>query len=84
MIEELSVQFPILECCAALSVSRSGYYQWAGVERSLRAESNVELLKQIEQVYREHKGTLWQPADYPPASARGRWVQRESGGATHA
>ena len=61
MIEELSVQFPILECCAALSVSRSGYYQWAGVERSLRAESNVELLKQIEQVYREHKGRYGSP-----------------------
>jgi putative transposase len=61
MIEELSVQFPILECCAALSVSRSGYYQWAGMEPSLRAQSNAELLKQIEQVYREHKGRYGSP-----------------------
>jgi len=61
MIEELSVQFPIKECCVALKVSRSGYYQWAGAERSLRAEANADLLKQIEQVYREHKGRYGSP-----------------------
>ena len=31
----------------ALSVSRSGYYQWAGTEQSVRAEANAELLKEI-------------------------------------
>src|ERR1700745_3809838 len=53
MIEELSVQFGVEQCCVALSVSRSGYYQWAGTEQSLRAEANAELLKQIERVYDE-------------------------------
>jgi hypothetical protein len=57
MIEELSVQFGVEQCCVALSVSRSGYYQWAATEQSLRAEANAELLKQIERVYHQHKGT---------------------------
>jgi putative transposase len=61
MIEELSVQFPVLECCVALSVSRSGYYQWAGTEQSVRAEANAELAKEIERVYHEHKGRYGSP-----------------------
>jgi hypothetical protein len=56
MIEELSVQFPIKECCVALSVSRSGYYQWEGTEQSVGAEADAELSKQIRRVYDEHKG----------------------------
>ena len=36
-------------------------YQWAGAEWSLRAEANADLLKQIEQVYREHKGRYGSP-----------------------
>jgi len=61
MIEELSVQFPIKETCVALSVSRSGYYQWAGTEQSERAELNAELSKEIERVYQEHKGRYGSP-----------------------
>jgi putative transposase len=61
MIEELSVQFPAKECCVALSVSRSGFYQWLGTEQSLRAEANAELLKEIERVYHEHKGRCGSP-----------------------
>jgi putative transposase len=45
----------------ALSVSRSGYYQWAGTEQSVRAEANAELSKEIERVYREHKGRYGSP-----------------------
>ena len=56
MIEELAVQFPIKDCCVALSVSRSGYYQWVGTEQSERAQANAELLKEIRRVYDEHKG----------------------------
>jgi hypothetical protein len=61
MIEELSVQFPVKESCAALSVSRSGYYQWVGTEQSVRAEANAELLKEIERVYHEHQGRYGSP-----------------------
>ena len=61
MIEELSVQFPAKECCVALSVSRSGYYQWAGTEQSVRAEANAELSKEIRRIYDEHKGRYGSP-----------------------
>src|ERR1700756_4653143 len=61
MIEELSVQFPAKECCVALSVSRSGYYQWVGREQSVRAEANAALSKEIERVYHEHKGRYGSP-----------------------
>ena len=61
MIEELSVQFPVKECCVALSVSRSGYYQWVGTEQSVRAEANAELSKEILRVYDEHKGRYGSP-----------------------
>jgi putative transposase len=45
----------------ALSVSRSGYYQWEGTEQSVRAEANAELSKQIRRVYDEHKGRYGSP-----------------------
>jgi putative transposase len=61
MIEELSVQFPLQECCVALSVSRSGYYRWLGTEQSARAEATVELLKEIRRVYHKHKGRYGSP-----------------------
>jgi transposase InsO family protein len=61
MIEELSVQYSVKESCVALSVSRSGYYQWAETEQSERAEANGELSKEIERVYHEHKGRYGSP-----------------------
>jgi putative transposase len=61
MIEELSVQFPVKDCCVALSVSRSGYYKWVGTEQSVRAEANAELSKEIQRVYDEHKGRYGSP-----------------------
>jgi putative transposase len=61
MIEKLSVQFPIEECCVALSVSRSGYYRWAAREPSITEQANTELLKEIHRVYHEHKGRYGSP-----------------------
>jgi transposase InsO family protein len=61
MIEKLSVQFAIKECCVALSVSRSGYYRWASNEPSVRAKANAKLVKQIQRLYTEHKGRYGSP-----------------------
>jgi putative transposase len=61
MIKELLVEFRVKECCVALSVSRSGYYQWERTEQSLRAEANGELWKQIQRVFDEHKGRYGSP-----------------------
>jgi transposase InsO family protein len=61
MIEQLSVQFPVKDCCVALGVSRSGYYQWALKEQSARARANGELLGRIQRVFEEHKGRYGSP-----------------------
>jgi transposase InsO family protein len=61
MIEQLSVQFPVKDCCVALGVSRSGYYQWALKEQSTRARANGELLDQIQRAFKEHKGRYGSP-----------------------
>src|SRR5215831_5739602 len=61
MIKELSVQFPVNECCVALSVSRSGYYRWLRREQSAGAQRKRELLKEIRRVYDEHKGRYGSP-----------------------
>jgi putative transposase len=61
MIEKLSVKFPLKDCCVALSVSRSGFYQWAAKEVSVRATANGELLQEIQRLYDEHKGRYGSP-----------------------
>ncbi len=61
MIEELSVQFSIKECCVALSVSRSGYYQWVRAEPSLRAKAEEKLLEQIVEVFAANKERYGSP-----------------------
>ena len=61
MMEQLSVQYGIKDSCLAIGVSRSGYYQWLGAEQSARAQANVELSKEIERVYHEHKGRYGSP-----------------------
>jgi len=42
MIEQLSVEFGIKECCQALGVSRSGYNQWLKSEPSQREKEDAE------------------------------------------
>jgi putative transposase len=61
MIEELSVKFAIKECCQALGVSRSGYYQWLKSEPSQREKEDAELLRQIEEVFEANKHRYGSP-----------------------
>jgi hypothetical protein len=61
MIQELSVQFSVKDCCVALRVSRSGYNRWLGREQSAGAQRNRELLKEIRRVYGEHRGRYGSP-----------------------
>jgi putative transposase len=61
MIEELSVNFALRECCAALGVSRSGYYQWKDSEQGQRAQEEAQLLEQIGRVFAANKGRYGSP-----------------------
>jgi len=61
MIKELSVDFDIKECCAALRVSRSGYYRWGRAEPSRREKENAELVEQIREVFEANKSRYGSP-----------------------
>jgi len=47
--------------CRVLGVSRSGYYEWKGRPGSLRETRDKELLKLIEQVHAESRGSYGSP-----------------------
>src|SRR5690349_4933988 len=61
MIEELSMEFGIKDCCEALEVSRSGYYQWQKHEVGKRAQANRVLGERIGEVFEAHKGRYGSP-----------------------
>jgi putative transposase len=54
VIEQLSVQYGVKDCCAALRVSRSAFYRWRSGQESQRAREQRELEQQIEQVFKAH------------------------------
>jgi hypothetical protein len=47
--------------CRVLSVSRSGYYEWLSRPDSPRAQENALLLKHIERIHAESRGTYGSP-----------------------
>jgi len=49
------------ECCEALRVSRSGYYQWKKAEPSQREREEAELVEQIRRVFAANKGRYGSP-----------------------
>jgi len=55
------VDFGVKECCEALRVSRSGYYQWRSGVPSRRAREEGELLKQIKEIFEVNKGRYGSP-----------------------
>jgi putative transposase len=61
LIEELSMEFGIQDCCEALGVSRSGYYKWQQPEAGPRAQANRALGERIGAVFEAHKGRYGSP-----------------------
>ena len=51
MIEEQSHAYPIRELCAALKVSRSGYYAWRAGQESARELANGVMAQEIKQLF---------------------------------
>ena len=52
------MDFDIRECCAALRVSRSGFYRWQKAEPSRREKDNAQMVKQIKEVFAANKSRL--------------------------
>src|SRR5260370_468451 len=61
MISPLSVQYPVRDCCLALGVSRSGYYQWKAAKAGVRALEQAELCQQMEKVFEQNGGRYGSP-----------------------
>src|ERR1700745_2848144 len=61
MIEALSVQYPVKDCCLALNVPRSGYYQWKKAQPSVRAQQERELGEELAKLFKENRGRYGSP-----------------------
>ena len=61
MIRSLSVEYAIKECCEALGVCRSGYYQWKKAKPSQREREEAELVERIRRVFAANKGRYGSP-----------------------
>lgn len=60
-MKELCGEFAIVDLCAALQVSRSGYYAWRAAEISPRAAANTQLLSEIEALFERHQENYGSP-----------------------
>jgi transposase InsO family protein len=63
--------------CAALGVSRPGYYRWKGAEPGTRAREDAELSVAIRAVHDEHRGVYGSPRVLRVLRARGRHHSRK-------
>ena len=63
--------------CAALGVSRPGYYRWKGAEPGARAREDAELRAAICEVHGEHRGVYGSPRVLRVLRARGRCHSRK-------
>ena len=62
MVRELSIeQRDISTCCAALKVSRSGYYAWLDRPLSSRKLANKKLTEQIKQIWEDSRESYGLP-----------------------
>ena len=61
MIEEFSKEYPLRDLCAALEVSRSGYYAWRNRSETARGVANRLLSAEIQRVYHLKKGNYGSP-----------------------
>jgi putative transposase len=72
VIEALSVQYAIKQCCEALRVSRSGFYQRQKAAESRRAAQEAELVKEIKSIYQANKGRYGSPRVSQTLRANGK------------
>lgn len=57
----MQTEYPLKSLCAALGVSRSGYYGWKGRAPSLRRQADQRLAEQIRQVHQSSRATYGSP-----------------------
>jgi transposase InsO family protein len=54
-VKTLALEHSVSDLCAALEVSRSGYYAWAGRKPGTRAQNNLQLAGEIEVLFHQNR-----------------------------
>lgn len=75
-MKTLAAQFPLGDLCAALNVSRSGYYAWRQRPPSERAQANRALLATITLLHTRSRHTYGAPRIHRDLRAQGQRVGR--------
>jgi len=60
-MKRLAPEYPVVELCRVLGLSRSGYYQWLQQRESLRAQANRALTTRIEAIYWDNRRCYGSP-----------------------
>jgi transposase InsO family protein len=60
-MKSLSSEYPLVELCQALGLSRSGYYNWLQRPESRRAKANREVLSKISVLHEENRRCYGSP-----------------------
>jgi hypothetical protein len=60
-MKTLASEYPLVELCQALGLSRSGYYHWLNRPDSRRAKANRELLDKIKVLHQENRRRYGSP-----------------------
>jgi putative transposase len=60
-MKALAEHYTVSDLCAALAVSRSGYYAWAGREPGPRAQANLQLEKKIAALFAQSRASYGSP-----------------------
>ena len=67
----------IATLCSVLDVSPSGYYAWRSRGASPRAQDDAALLRVVQEIHRQSRGTYGAPRIHAELRARGRRVGRK-------
>ena len=65
--------------CRVLDVRRQGYYEWLAGAKSVRAQENELLLKHIEKIHEESRGTSGWPRVHAELTLGSAWRSTTSG-----
>lgn len=60
-MKTLAPEYPLVELCQTLGLSRSGYYQWLSRSESPRAKANRQMLDKISVLHEENRRSYGSP-----------------------
>jgi transposase InsO family protein len=64
--------YPITELCAALEVSRSGYYRWRDAKPSDRVREDAQIIEELRRAHQQSRRTYGRPRLHRVLRAQGR------------